>query len=348
METYPIFHYLHFKNPTVEQENALNALEKFVEEDNPEDFFILCGAAGTGKTSITSALIGYLNSRNKPYKIAAPTGRAARILGRKSKSTSATIHSLIYSPNSNYETGKITFKLKDGYNQKPTVYIIDEASMISKEIDKNEGIFEVEKGLIYDLISYIKGANVNNKILFLGDHYQLPPIGEKESSALNKDFLEKTFNLSGSIFLLIEVKRQEDGSYILENAQEIRKAIDENKPSILIRGKKNKNIYAAANNYVSEYNANGPEKIVAIGVSHKANQFFNDLVRKRILGTAKKILEKNDLMMITQNWYRNGINLYNGDHVLLLEVDWGLLDQVAGLHFIAVKIKLLLSEAILR
>jgi exodeoxyribonuclease-5 len=91
-----ILNFLHFHTPTLEQKSALEALSMFVEEDNLDDFFILSGAAGTGKTSITSALIGYLNENKILYKIAAPTGRAARILGKKSKTVSSTIHSLIY------------------------------------------------------------------------------------------------------------------------------------------------------------------------------------------------------------------------------------------------------------
>ena len=86
------------------------------------------------------------------------------------------------------------------------------------------------------------------------------------------------------------------------------------------------------------------ESQIAIGVSNKANKFFNDLVRERIFGNAKQILEQGDLLMVTQNWYRNGIQLYNGDHVELLSVDWNLQEQVAGLHFVAVEIKVLFSE----
>ncbi len=339
-----IFDFLHFSKPTQEQETALRAMQEFVNDDNPFDFLVLCGAAGTGKTSITAALIGYLNNLEKQYKIAAPTGRAARILGRKAKTTTSTIHSLIYAPNSDSETGKVTFKLKKGYNKKLTVYIIDEASMIPKLVDNSDGLFVVEKGLIYDLVGYIKGANANNKIIFLGDQYQLPPIGESQSFALNKEFLENTFNLKGSSFLLTEVKRQEDGSYILENATEIRKAIDDQKSHYPISGKQSKNIYAAADNYVSEAKSRGLENAVAIGVSHKANKFFSDLVRERIFGRAKKILEPRDLLMVTQNWQRNGVGLYNGDHVELLSIDWSLQEQVAGLHFVALKIKLLFSE----
>ena len=291
-KSFMIFKFLHFSNPTAEQTAVLKAMEDFVSAENQYDFMVLCGAAGTGKTSITAALIGYLNELGKPYKISAPTGRAARILGRKAKSTTSTIHSMIYAPKADNETGKVTFKLKLGHNSTPTIYIIDEA----------------------------------------------------ESYALNKEFLEKTFNLKGNSYLLTEVKRQEDGSYILENATDIRKAIDRGEKSHPIKGTQNRNIYAAADKYAANVKKEGLENQVAIGVSHKANKFFNDLVRERIFGNAKKILEQGDLLMVTQNWYRNGIQLYNGDHVELLSVDWNLQEQVAGLHFVAVKIKVLFSE----
>jgi exodeoxyribonuclease-5 len=145
MEDSNIFKYLHFSHPTKEQEAVLKAMESFIDEKDPYDFLVLCGAAGTGKTSVTAALIGYLNSLEKAYKISAPTGRAARILGRKAKTTTSTIHSMIYSPKSDNETGRVTFKLKIGHNSKPTIYIIDEASMIPKDVDKEVGLFEVAK-----------------------------------------------------------------------------------------------------------------------------------------------------------------------------------------------------------
>jgi len=82
MASKTIIEFLHFANPTKEQDAVLKAMEVFVSSENQYDFIVLCGAAGTGKTSITAALIGYLNELGKPYKISAPTGRAARILGR--------------------------------------------------------------------------------------------------------------------------------------------------------------------------------------------------------------------------------------------------------------------------
>jgi exodeoxyribonuclease-5 len=101
-----ILDHLQFENPTLEQKNALLAMSAFVDENNTEDFLILCGAAGTGKSSITTALIGYLNAKNIDYNISAPTARASRLLGRKANVLSSTIHSLIF----NTETSKDTVK----------------------------------------------------------------------------------------------------------------------------------------------------------------------------------------------------------------------------------------------
>jgi exodeoxyribonuclease-5 len=344
MEKKGILDFLHFRHPTEEQAIVLREMEQFVAPENPMDFIILCGAAGTGKTSITAALIGFLGHLNQPYRISAPTGRAARILGRKANTTTSTIHAMIYAPSTDRESGKVTFKLKHGNNAKPTIYIIDEASMVSKEVDQEATLFKVERGLIFDLIAYIKGANSENKIIFIGDRYQLPPIGEDTSHALEKKFLEDTFNLRGSEFRLEEVKRQEDGSYILENATEIRKAIDANVTTHPIIGTKSKDIYAAVANYVQGLNSNGPESSIVIGVSHRSNSYFNDLTRNRVFGKAKNILEPRDLLLVIQNWQRGGAHLYNGDHVELVSVDWSIQEQVAGLHFVPVRVKLLFSE----
>ena len=180
-----ILDHLQFDCPTAQQRVALLAMSDFVKETNQDDFFIMCGAAGTGKTSITTALIGHLNSNAIHYKIAAPTGRAARILGRKSKTVNSTIHSLIYNTKPNSETGEIVFTLKENSVKDFSVFIIDEASMISSTINKAEGsLFTSKNSLLSDLIRFVKNGNPDNKIIFLGDKNQLPPINEVDSKAL--------------------------------------------------------------------------------------------------------------------------------------------------------------------
>lgn len=336
-----IFNHLHFHAPTVEQKNVLSALAKFVSEEDKDDFLILCGAAGTGKTSLTSALIGYLNEIEVNYKIAAPTGRAARILGKKTRTISNTIHSLIYTAESNRETGILHWKLKKNRHKNFTVFIIDESSMIksNNESDRNP-LFKSDDSVLNHLIHYIKEGNIKNKIVFLGDRNQLPPYEEEIANALDPVYLTCNFNLIGSSHYLTEVKRVVDGSYILKNAFKIRESIDD--PSIkipVIEGDDLTNIWTAAADYVINYNENNIDKSIAIARTNFSNDRFNKEVRKLLFGSDTKLIENGDLLIVLNNWKRNDNVLYNGDHVLVDYACMRDMETVANLHFLPVKIK---------
>jgi exodeoxyribonuclease-5 len=334
-----ILDHLQFDCPTAQQKRALLAMSEFIKETNEDDFYIMCGAAGTGKTSITTALISHLNTNAINYKIAAPTGRAARILGRKSKTLNSTIHSLIYNTKPNPETGEIRFELKENSIKDFTVYIIDEASMISSTIQKETGsLFLAKDSLLSDLIRFIKNGNSSNKVILLGDKNQLPPINENDSKALCENYLKTKFNLKGGSHLLTEVKRQEDGSYILKNAISIREGIESNAQKVLIQGAEKKYVSQASTDYVKEYMDNGYESVISIGATHKMNKMFNNVVREKIYGSNSKIIENNDLLLITKTWRRNDFQLYSGDHVTILEVNNNDTEVVAGLHFVPVKL----------
>lgn len=333
-----ILDFLLFHTPTTEQKTALEALAEFVKENNEDDFFILSGAAGTGKTSITSALIGYLNDNEIPFKIAAPTGRAARILGKKSQTISSTIHSLIYTAETDKDTGAIRWKLKTNKSKDFSVFIIDESSMINAE-SKGEGMFQSENSLLGNLIKFIRSGNEKNKVLFLGDQNQLPPYQEIKSLALDPNHLRKKFNWKGSFHYLTEVKRVEDGSYILKNATNLRRSIDENKSIPDLEGNRNKHVWDAAKEFAKEFNPDLLDQSIAIGRSHKTNKIFNDEVRKKIFGSDINLIENGDLLIVLQNWRRGEHLLYNGDHVLVEEVDFSQKKTVCGIDFVPIKLK---------
>lgn len=342
--TLTILDYLQFDCPTAQQRSALLGMSNFIAESNKDDFYILCGAAGTGKTSITTALIGYLNSKAINYKIAAPTGRAARILGRKSKTVNSTIHSLIYNTKPNPETGEVIFELKKNAIKEITIYIIDEASMVSSTVNRTEGsMFTSKNSLLSDLIIFIKNGNPENKIIFLGDKNQLPPVNETDSKALCLEYLKAKFQLNGTAHLLTEVKRQEDGSYILKNAVSIIEGIDANFEKVTLQGVEKQTISQASSAYVKEYLNNGFESTVSIGTTHKMNKMFNNVVREKLFGSRINILETSDLLIVTSTWRRNDFQLYSGDHFTVVEVKTNDTEQVAGLHFVPVK---LLSKSI--
>lgn len=258
-----ILDYLHFHTPTSEQTKALDALSDFVKESNIDNFLILSGAAGTGKTSITSALIGYLNANKVAYKIAAPTGRAARILGKKSKTISSTIHSLIFNTETNIKTGVTTWKLRKMRSNAYTVFIIDEASMISSKVNQQE-MFFTDDSLLSSLLKFIKTGNQKNKVIFLGDKNQLPPYSEMNSLALDPNHLRSKYLLKGSFHYLTEVKRVEDGSYILKNATKLRKSIDENSAIPKLEANLLKHVWAAAKEYANEFDPNNFEKVLLL------------------------------------------------------------------------------------
>lgn len=334
-----ILDHLQFDCPTAQQKVALLAMSDFVKETNKDDFYIMCGAAGTGKTSITTALIGHLNANAIHYKIAAPTGRAARILGRKSKTVNSTIHSLIYNTKPNPETGEVVFTLKENAVKDFSVFIIDEASMVSSTINKEEGnMFSSKNSLLSDLIRFVKNGNLDNKIIFLGDKNQLPPVNEADSKALCAEYLQAKFQLIGSAYLLTEVKRQEDGSFILKNAVAIREGIDANLQKVNLQGVERKTVSQASSDYVKEYLNNGFENTVSIGATHKMNKMFNNAVRVNLYGYGTNTIEPNELLLITSTWKRNDFQLYSGDHVTVIEVNSNATELVAGLHFVPIKL----------
>ena len=335
-----ILDHLQFDCPTTEQKKALLALSDFVKVSNNDDFYILCGSAGTGKTSMTTALIGHLNSKAISYLIAAPTGRAARVLGRKSKTMSSTIHSMIYNVKPNPKTGEVVFNLKENSISDFCVFIIDEASMIASKRHKEEGnLFISKEALLTDLIHFVKRGNAHNKIIFLGDKNQLPPVGELDSMALSREYLEAKFQLKGSAHLLTKVKRQEDGSIILKYATKIRKGIDKNLGEVKMRGFQKITVAKAASAYIKSCTEFGFENTISIGASHEMNKMFNGVIREKLYRYSTKQIELNELLIVTTTWRRNDFQLYSGDNVTVIKADYKDIETVAGLHFLPVQLR---------
>jgi exodeoxyribonuclease V len=334
-----ILDYLEFSSPTDEQKLALLAMEDLISQKDVLDFLILSGAAGTGKTSITTCLIKYLKSKDIHFKIAAPTGRAARILGKKAKTESTTIHSLIYNSVSDPNTGEVIFKLKPNPVKDKSVYIIDEASMIASIVIKDEAsLFVSTDSLLNDLVKFIKDGNKKNKLILLGDRNQLPPIQENDSKALSQDYLENNYNLKGSSYRLTEVKRQKKDSYILKNAVAIREAIDDNMPAENLVDVDEQRMNIAALNYIKEYREFGFDQSISIGATHKMNQLFNRIVREYMFGYGAEELVEDDLLLIISTWRRKSNELYSGDHVVIKNIDLDKIERVAGLRFAPVQL----------
>ena len=82
--------------PTCGQREACAAMARFLYDSDPRSAFILRGYAGTGKTSLVSALIQTLPRLRVESLLLAPTGRAAKVIAGYSGRPAFTIHKKIY------------------------------------------------------------------------------------------------------------------------------------------------------------------------------------------------------------------------------------------------------------
>ena len=202
--------------PNQEKEALFKVLGRYLVDYDPVKAFVLRGYAGTGKTSVVSAMVRALEQLHQPFVLLAPTGRAAKVLSRYSGYSAYTIHKYIYRQN---QLGVEAFSLADN-KHKQTMFIVDEASMISASRDNSTF---GSGNLLDDLIRYVyQGEGCH--MLLLGDTAQLPPVGSDLSPALDSDYIAG-FGLKVSDFTLTEVARQALDSGILSEATRIREEI---------------------------------------------------------------------------------------------------------------------------
>ena len=296
---------------TQDQENLVKNLSNFIFHREDCNIFILDGYAGTGKTTIISALIKTLPYYNIRTELLAPTGRAAKVLSNRSLQQAYTIHKKIYYTQTD-DYSNISLKLKENKNHH-TIYIIDEASMIG------EG-----DNLLSDLFSYMKNG-VKNKAILLGDKAQLPPIGSNESFALNPDYLRQRFFEPIEYYQLTQVVRQALQSGILKNAANIRWALNNKLQLPIFKTQNHKDFKQIESidfedTLVNQYRQIGEKEVVVVTRSNFAANQLNQYIRNRILEKENIIDIGEKLMSIRNNYYWQTENEYsdfiaNGDIV---------------------------------
>ena len=117
--------------PTFEQEIVLKSLAAFLLSPRNDAVFVLRGYAGTGKTSLVGALVRTLDKLQQKSILLAPTGRAAKVFSAYAGHPAFTIHKKIYRQQS-FSNEVSNFSVNDNLTTH-TLYIVDEASMISNE-----------------------------------------------------------------------------------------------------------------------------------------------------------------------------------------------------------------------
>ena len=158
--------------PTQEQNELITVISSFILSHKQDELFLLKGYAGTGKTTLISALVNTISKFKRKTSLLAPTGRAAKVFSAYSKKSAYTIHKKIYRQHSSNDGfGKFVL---DKNLHKNTIFVVDEASMISNSSFENS-IFGSGR-LLEDLLEYVYTGE-NCKLILIGDTAQLPPVG---------------------------------------------------------------------------------------------------------------------------------------------------------------------------
>ena len=286
--------------PNEEKEGLFRALGAFLVSRDAQKAFILKGYAGTGKTSVISALVRAMQALKQPCVLLAPTGRAAKVLSRYSGEQAYTIHKKIYRQN---QLGMEAFSLCDNLHRN-TLFIVDEASMLSGNRDNTT----FGSGcLLDDLVKYVYSGS-NCSLLLLGDDAQLPPVGSLSSPALDEAFMA-SYGLHVSGFGLQEVARQALDSGILSEATRLRQEIQNSKFKIqnLSIQPNGRDIIKVPREEVIDtleqsWRTVGAEETLIIARSNKMTNLYNQGVRARILWKEDD-LSNGDRLMVSKNNY---------------------------------------------
>lgn len=328
-----------FGDLTEDQEKAVKLLDNFIKSKR-YNCFILQGYAGTGKTFLITGLAKFLKSLNIAFYIMSPTGRGASVIVEKIGEQAKTIHKTIYNfdeieisePSSDEKQNikmskenyyyKFYYKLM--YNEHVNaVFIIDESSMVS-DAPMGDDIIQFGSGkLLYDLIlfSKVNKPDSGNKIIFIGDPAQLPPINMNFAPALSPEYLTRKYNLRVTGTFLTQVVRQKENNPILKLAHEIRNAL-EKKQFNYLELTEDKNIKFIKINEILNYidvDKIKTNKTFIITSENKQTIAYNYIIKSNLFNSEK--LEPEDKLIIFKNNYAFGHELYNGQIVEVISID---------------------------
>lgn len=333
--------------PTDGQCEACARMVDFLFDKDPRSAFILCGYAGTGKTSLVSALINAAPYLKIKTVLLAPTGRAAKVLSGYSNRKAYTIHKKIYMSVTDATGAVRSVRAQNKHSY--TLFIVDEASMISAKPE--ECSFADRRSLLEDLIDYVNDGS-HCRLMLIGDSAQLPPVGSAESPALSANYLQSLADLNVYQTELTEVVRQEHQSGILANATLVRNRImkmedyeEVEMPLFDLRGFEDIVRLSGADleeTLYSEYSSGNPEDVVFVCRSNKRSNLFNQAIRNRILFRDDEIGTGDYLMVVKNNyhWLEDDSEMgfiANGDIVEILAARH--FEEMYGFHFVDVTLR---------
>jgi len=157
--------------------HQLEGLQALIDREiNGEQFFLLKGSAGTGKTTLVTNYCDHLR-KSRRVLLTAPTHKAAEVLRKNSVVECATLHSFLRMERVfNRDTRSYEFTYDPEVELKEIdELIVDEASMVGSK-----------------MLGYITQAAITHKfnVIFVGDEKQLNPVNELHSLVFHSAITE--------------------------------------------------------------------------------------------------------------------------------------------------------------
>ena len=313
---------------TSSQQSVFKQITSFIKSD--ASVFILCGYAGTGKTTMIKAIVDEI-SKTKDVLLMAPTGRAARVLESKTQHPTChatTIHKAIYGSaafcikkTKDLADSEFKYVFPINGNDGQIVAIVDEASMVCSRTMPEELFQFGTDNLMNDLLTFVR-PSYGGKVIFVGDPAQLPPVGESVSNALQREFFEKK-GLKVMEATLTEVLRQSGESSILKNAMMIRDLLAKEQRNQLVFEEKTDEVETIEKelfleHYLANKKASGRNDSVVICFTNQSAYLYNKEIRESLYGLQNPPLRVGDVLMVVQNNY--ALNRMNGEFIPVLEI----------------------------
>lgn len=326
---------------TDDQEEALQSFIHFYQSPEDRSTLLLTGSAGTGKTFMINIFTQFLRKMGYKVILLAPTGRAAKVISKRTKRLAYTIHHHIYNVKESF--GQAQFFRRPNREKSKTVYVVDEASMIGDSSDGGSKL-----GLLRDLLDYVFDENPQRKLILVGDPVQLPPVGHEASPALDIDALSYIGDLEVFDAHLAEVKRQLVDSGVLDNAVIIRDAyLLGNTDTLQIEPGRDvlslENGYEGIETYLGYYQEGNLDRVIFITYSNYQAMRVNQAIRYNLMET-QELLVPSDLVMVVKNNYAWGDKkkfpfIANGEMGTVRYVDEDSYEERYGLKWMDVEIE---------
>ena len=292
--------------PTAEQAHALSVFCQFMLDRDDHVAMVLRGSAGTGKTTLAGAIVRTMNALKQKMVLLAPTGRAAKVFTHHAGHAAYTIHRRIYRQRTAADLSAFCLNVN---LQRDTLFIVDEASMISNGSGREHSTFG-SGCLLDDLMQYVYGPQQNCRLLLIGDRAQLPPVGEAESPALSAAML-RSYGMSVYEADLNEVLRQAQESGILHNATMIRNqnTAEGNLllalPRIRLQGFADIRIVPGdelIESLATSYSRVGQDDTIVVTRSNKRANIYNRGIRSTVLDREEELCRGDRLMIVKNNY----------------------------------------------